>query len=160
MNKHLEVCPETGLIIGYHYSTREINEGSVVYSKQDQSTTYQRFWKIYKSIADELGIFYPEKFGYAAPNRNYGASRGFPNCYEVRSEKNLVCVGNYHHSLYITMSIGLQNGDFKKIRSLPERIAAQDKYIIGEARKYFTELTDVDSLEVISENWIVQKRVV
>lgn len=47
--------------------------------------------------------------------------------------------------------------EIKKLRiPLKEKLAKRKELIKIEARKYFTELDDPDSIELISDKWIVK----
>lgn len=141
---------------GVHYSSEHIAAGSIVFSHADQFQTYQIVWKKFKEVADENGIFLPEKFGYAYPVDHVQRTHRF--LYEVEAPNERVTRGNYNHSIPMTMS-NLRN--FKGGLGMPlaEQLLVRDENLRLEAKKYFMldEYSDVKNIhiELISDSWIM-----
>jgi CO dehydrogenase maturation factor len=99
-----------------------------------------------KKVADELGKYYPENFGYAYPEKreHFGSSY---RCYVVTADENKVTKGNFNFSIYAMMARGF--GSFKGISSLEERKLSIDTWIEASARTYFA--AEGKDIEYISD---------
>lgn len=130
-----------------HYSSnKEIPLGSVIFSEQHKGSTFKRFYAIYKKVADELGKYYPESFGYAYPEKREHFGNRY-RCYVVTADECKVTKGNFNFSIYAMMARGL--GSFKGISSLEERKLSIDTWIEASARTYFA--ADGKDIEYISD---------
>lgn len=145
------------MIAGKHYSTKGIPTGSTIISLQTQAQSYKLVWSLYKQVADELGIYFPDAFGYA-----YTTDVGRPQFkhptwkeYDVLTDQERVTYGNLEYSVFATMAY-LRDLTDRGIVDLAERLADRAKNVKLNAHRYFTLLDDPSQVEMISDNWIVQ----
>jgi|SRR5476651_254297 len=139
---------------GIHYAPYPIETGNRIISRQGKALSYDIVWPIYKAVADELGLYFPKEYGYAYPLDKTDLDR-FKRFSEhiVLAPDYQVTVGNLHYSLFVTMSSYMSSD-----RSLPlaDRLIARQQLIRERAITYFTETTDVNTCEMISDAWVVQ----
>jgi len=136
-----------------HYSSKEIQPGSIITSAQSPSPTFNIVWPIYKQVADELGLYFPKAYGYAYVNRSL---RSFEHKYIVEAPIEYVTYGDYDHSLFVVMD--RCNELVPGYRKLPleERLRQRAIKIREESFAYFNFTNiDPDHIEAISDRWIV-----
>lgn len=133
--------------IGYHYSNILLEIGEIIMSKQSKGLTYDLVWKIFKEECPEM----PREFGYAYPIKK---NLRFKYCYQVESE---LCIrGNFNYSVYFTMD-ALSSLNLDKKLPLKERLKIREEYIRGNAKKYFSDIEDLEKIELISDSWKITK---
>lgn len=138
---------------GFHYSTRQIDTGDLIASRQGHATSYKHVWTLYKRVADELGLYFPEEYAYAYPLDKTDLAR-FSSFSEhiVVAPDHKVTRGNFHFGVYVTMDSYLGAP-----RDLPlaERLIERDRRIVERAYTYFTEVNSTNAVELISDEWKV-----
>lgn len=139
---------------GVHYSHSVLLAlGKIITSEQTQQQTYKLVWDQFKTVADELGVYFPNEFGYAYPKL---AEPGrFTECATmlVEAPDDKVTRGNIDYSVYHVMAYLGQITNRKL--PLAERLEQRAAAIRDRARKYFTELDDESKIEMISDQWAV-----
>jgi hypothetical protein len=138
---------------GYHYSREILKVGDTLISHQTNAKTYKLVWQLYKEIADELGVYYPDAFGYAYPMKKTGFTQ---KLYIVNAPIDYVTRGNFDYSTYVTMA-NLSNFMDRSITNFDERLENRNQLIIQQAKTYFTSITDINRVELISDQWRVVK---
>ncbi len=144
------------IVQGFHYTRGDLvlPVGATVTSTQSTYKTWKRFHSIYAEVAAELCRYYPAEFGYAYPieKSHFGST---PHLVEAPSE--FITMGIFKHSVFAAMDMGF-GPEFKQIKSLDERIAAQNAAIRARAYKYFDVTgAKMDTVEMISDRFIVVK---
>jgi hypothetical protein len=138
---------------GYHYSPLTLETGRTVISRQGRAASYKHVWALYKRVADELGLYFPEEYAYAYPLDKTDLAR-FESFSEhiVYAPDSNVTLGNFHYGVYVTMDSYLGAP-----RDLPlsERLVERDRRIVERAYTYFTEITNTNAIELISDKWTV-----
>jgi hypothetical protein len=137
-----------------HYSAHPLEIGSRIFSAQTKALSYDIVWPIYKAVADELGLYFPKEYGYAYPidKTDLDRFKRFSEHFVVAPD-NQVTRGNFHYSLFVTMS-SYMSAD----RSLPlaDRLLAREQLTRKRAYTYFTEISSVNACELISDAWVVE----
>lgn len=146
--------------IGYHHSHTLIPLGETIFAAQSKNASYLNlYYPIYKSVADELGKYFPLEIGYAYPTRRTDLS--FEHIHTVEAKEEFVTLGNANFSVWHAIA---QN-PIRSLMHLPleERTAKRNAWIKSMAVQYF----DIGSLledgsngqnqiELISDRWIVK----
>lgn len=136
---------------GYHYSREHLKVGDKIISHQTNAKTYKLVWQLYKEVADKLGTYYPNSFGYAYPMKKAGFTQ---KLYIVNAPIDRVTRGNFDYSTYVTMA---NLGSFmdRNITNFDERLENRNQLIKQQAKTYFTSTADIDRVELISDQWRV-----
>ncbi len=137
-------------MLATHYSSNEIVGGSVIRSDQTKERLYRHVHAIYKGVADDLGKYFPDEYGYAYPI--WTPRKKFPYVYQVTAEASYVTAGNFNHSLYVAIARVSEFTD--KRLPLNQRVANRDGMIRQLAELYFAP-GPVEYRELISDRWIV-----
>jgi hypothetical protein len=139
---------------GIHYSPCKLEPGELIRSSQNKAQSFDIVWPIYKAVADDLGLYFPKEFGYAYPIDKTDLERfeRFPEHF-VFAPDTQVTRGNYHFSVYVTMSSYISAD---RSLSLKERLIERERLIRERAFTYFTETASVNACELISDMWTVQ----
>ena len=138
---------------GYHYSNVPLKINDIIISNQSNGRTYNLVWKFYKKVAGELELYFPGKFGYAYPISKNNLSTAKYH-YAVTAPADKVTSGNFDYSLYVTMA-SLSSFMDRSIRDFDARLANRDQLIQNQAIQYFTEIADINKVELISDRWRV-----
>lgn len=133
-------------MIGYHYSSRNLEKNDLIISKQHRAITFEIFYPIYNEVCKEiLNRELPKEYGYAYPiQKKHNLSLHIV-------ESNDYIIGNFNHSLYLMMEC--LSTSWKSLPTLKERIASRKELIRIEAIKYFTDIQDINNQELISSTW-------
>jgi hypothetical protein len=142
------------IVQGFHYTRGDLvlPAGATITSEQSTYKTWKRFHGIYAEVANELGRYYPAEFGYAYPieKAHFGKKAQL-----VEAPSEFITMGLFKHSVFVAMDMGF-GPEFKQIKSLEERIAAQNAAIKARAYKYFDVTgAKMDSVEMISDRFSV-----
>jgi len=137
---------------GHHYSKNEILLNSNIISDAYKLDHYDYVYSVYKKVADELGLYFPEKFGFAySTNKELS---GFKNKYIVSADKNKVTKCDFRFSLQIL----LENSFYSPI-SLEYALDKESKKSLeNHARMYFN-CEDDNYSEYISDSFIVKNKI-
>lgn len=138
-----------------HYSKNPIETGAIITSIANSYGTYQYTWGVYKKVADELGIYFPENYGYAYPDARPEFERYSE--YKVEAPDEFVSRCSLACSVMVAMDIFSPSAIRRsnpQIKSLEERDAIRAKAISKIARQYFTP-TNKCRIELISDKWVV-----
>lgn len=141
---------------GHHYSTKPINVGETIISTQTNGQSFKLVWGIYKQVADELGFYFPEKYGYAYPTDVTRMQFDEPgwNKHTVEAPDDRVTTGNLDYSVLVTMSEHAYAD--RKIAVLADRLEDRNKRIKLRALRYFCWLDDPEKIELISDCWMIK----
>ena len=137
---------------GYHYSTLVFEPGTIITSVQSVGETYKIVHGKYKEVANELGIYFPDNYGYAYKNiRTNSHFVSAPN--EVFAPDDKVTEGNLNHSvLYVMYHL---RSFIPRGIPLEDRLCERNIVLRVEAKRYFTKLDRDDEIELISDVWTV-----
>jgi hypothetical protein len=139
---------------GIHYSPRTLLTGECLRSTQSKAQSFDIVWPVYKAVADELGLYFPKEYGYAYPIDKTDLERfGRFSEHFVFAPDAQVTRGNYHYSVYVTMSSYISAD---RALSLKDRLVERTRLIRERAFTYFTEISSVNACELISDVWTVQ----
>lgn len=139
---------DVSIIYGRHQSKNQLKSGDLIISNQSNFASYKPLWKIYKEAADELGLDYPETYGYAYP------AEVEPNGYLVSTS---YCIRGYtQKSLFYIMSLGMNHviKDVPRTMPIEERMILRHQRIKQIALEYF-QPQESERIELISNSWIV-----
>src|ERR1044071_6145488 len=87
---------------GIHFSKdNQIPIGANIISTMHQENAFDQLWKYYKKYADENGIYFPDRFGFAYHKDLVNSKRG-RFCYELEPlDFKFVTKADYRYSLQI-----------------------------------------------------------
>ena len=135
---------------GKHYSKNEILLESNIYSNAHKLIHYDYIHAIYKKVANELGLYFPYKFGFA-----YSLNKddiGFKHKYNIEANNNKVTKCDFRYSLQI-----LLEDSFYSPLSLKYALK-NPKHIENHAKMYFN-CEDDNYSEYISDLFIVKNKI-
>ncbi len=142
-------------MVTYHYSKKEIKVGSVIVSQcinDEYQQFYQLVWDKYKKVADELGIYFPEKFGFC-----YSEIKKFKperNLYQCEVDEQFVTRGDLDFSPYLIIESSFFSHISRDFFLNPE----YGGIARGIVMAYFHP-TNSDKVELISDQFQVVSKV-
>jgi hypothetical protein len=135
-------------IRAYHYTSKELEIGSVITSNQDKMQTYSLVHGIFKGVNPLLF----DTYGYAYPEKR---DKITARCYLVEADEDRVIKGDLRHSVYLCMEA--KCGTDRKL-PLAERLRKREEILRREAEVYFSPM-DQEHTELISDRFIVVKEI-
>ena len=135
-------------IIGYHYSSKELNVGDIITSEQHYGRMFPLVHGIFKEVNPNL---FDKEWGYAYPERKDN-ELSHKHCYMVKADSSKVIKGNFNYSVYYSM------GCCEVDKSLPlkERLQKRDDHLRDRAKLYFE--SQGDDIELISDSFIIVEK--
>jgi hypothetical protein len=135
-------------IIGYHYSSEELNIGDIIKSSQHRERMFPLVHGIFKQVNPDL---FDTEWGYAYPERKDERMTSIKHCYLVKADSSRVIKGNFDYSVYYSM------GCCQTDNSLPlkERLLKREENLRERARLYFAAQ---DNIELISDSFIITEK--
>lgn len=144
-------------IIGYHYSSEELNIGDTIISEQHLGRMFPLVHGIFKEVNPNLF----DQWGYAYPERKHEeGEKKWRHCYLVKAPSDKVIRGDLNNSVYAWMT-GCQTD-----RSLPlkERLEKRDTILKNAAQLYFNPLDESlvrkypTIIELISDSFVIVEK--
>lgn len=125
-----------------------LKPGDIIKSNDSTYRYYDVLWPIYKEVADDLGLFFPETYGYAYPVGKHSGILVESNGPVVKgyNEKSIGYVGAW-------MGVNSFIRDVPRSMPLEERLALRKIRIKEFATGYF--FPPDDRYEMLAEKWVV-----
>lgn len=123
MQQHIIPFSDFETFTGYHYSSKKLKIGDIITSNNNKDggtnfygkwglKVYNKIWKAYKRVANQLNLYFPFTYGFAYGEKLKHNRSGY--MYVVKAPSNRVTKCNYDHSMLLI----LENSFFTPI-SLP-----------------------------------------
>lgn len=148
MAQHVLQFDEFETFTGYHYSRQKLKVGDTITSMTHPISdkygpnVYNKIWTAYKTVANELGLYFPNTYGYAYGEEKKHIINGYMYVVQAPSVKVTKC--NYDYS----MQLILENSFFSPM-NLMYALKNRDA-LLKAAFDYFSP-SDTKHIEYISD---------
>lgn len=129
---------------GIHYSDKVLDKGTTITSKVHENDNFEHFHALYAKVAKQLGLYFPNTYGYAYP---IGIIRKHKHFKIVEAPNNKITKCDFRFSLTL-----LLEDNFYTPLAL-SRALADDSLVIENAKKYFNQKVEKEHTEYISDSF-------